>query len=138
MAKPGIVAGTAGDIAEDLPADIWRRLSAGAGTKGERFHDWAYLEPADLDAGDYDDAFTGIWTRGLLMRRNIADGLSPSSRHRARRARPSKRWSGWKAIAGQSKTASRQPRTNSASITTKPARGTVGIAMYRSSCLLSP
>jgi SRSO17 transposase len=73
-AKPEIVAGTARDITEDLAADVWRRLSAGAGTKGERFHDWAYLELADLDAGDYDDAFAGIWTRGLLIRRNIADG----------------------------------------------------------------
>lgn len=72
--KPEIVAGTAGDIAEELSADVWQRLSAGAGTKGERFHDWAYLELADLDAGDYDDAFTGIWTRGLLIRRNITDG----------------------------------------------------------------
>ncbi len=73
-AKPEIVAGTAKDIAEDLAADVWQRLSAGVGTKGERFHDWVYLELADLDAGDYDDAFTGVWTRGLLIRRNIADG----------------------------------------------------------------
>ena len=73
-AKPEILAGTAGDIAEDLSADVWQRLSAGTGTKGERFHDWVYLELADLDASDYDDAFSGIWTRGLLIRRNIADG----------------------------------------------------------------
>ena len=73
-AKPEIVAGTARDIADDLSADVWQRLSAGAGTRGERFHDWVYLELADLDAGDYDDAFPGIWTRGLLIRRNIADG----------------------------------------------------------------
>lgn len=73
-AKPEIVAGTARDIADDLSADVWQRLSAGVGTKGERFHDWAYLELADLDASDYDDAFPDIWTRGLLIRRNIADG----------------------------------------------------------------
>ena len=36
-----------------------RRLSAGAGTKGPRLHDWCYLELADL---------------GLLIRRNIANG----------------------------------------------------------------
>jgi SRSO17 transposase len=29
----------------------WRRLSAGAGIKGERLHEWAYLELADLDGG---------------------------------------------------------------------------------------
>lgn len=36
------VAGTAKDIAEALPEDAWRRLSAGDGTKGARLHDWAY------------------------------------------------------------------------------------------------
>jgi len=73
-AKPQAIAGTARQIAESLPEAAWRRLSAGDGTKGERLHDWVYLELADLDAGDYDDAFTGVWTRGLLIRRKIADG----------------------------------------------------------------
>src|SRR5690606_29499010 len=73
------VAGRAKDIAESLPEDAWRRLSAGEGTKGARLHDWAYLELADLNAGDFDAMFPaasgpGIWTRGLLIRRNIADG----------------------------------------------------------------
>jgi SRSO17 transposase len=72
--KPQIVAGTAKEIADKLPASAWRRLSAGSGTKGQRLHDWAYLELADLDAGDYDATLTGVWTRGLLIRRNIADG----------------------------------------------------------------
>ena len=49
--------------------------SAGAGTKGERLHDWAYVELADLDGGEYNKALTGqTWTRGLLIRRKIADG----------------------------------------------------------------
>ena len=72
--KPLTVAGTAKDIAEALPEDSWQRLSSGDGTKGARLHDWAYLELADLDAGDFDATFPGIWTRGLLIRRNIADG----------------------------------------------------------------
>lgn len=73
--KPKRVAGTAKGIADALPTAAWRRLSAGAGTKGERLHDWAYLELADLDAGDYSAALDGdIWTRGLLIRRKIADG----------------------------------------------------------------
>ena len=73
--KPRQVAGTAKDIADALPASAWRRLSAGAGTKGERLHDWAYLELADLDAGEYNEALAGqAWTRGLLIRRKIADG----------------------------------------------------------------
>jgi SRSO17 transposase len=73
-AKPQAIGGTAREIAEILPEAAWRRLSAGDGTKGERLHDWVYLELADLDAGDYDEALTGLWTRGLLIRRKIADG----------------------------------------------------------------
>jgi SRSO17 transposase len=65
--------GTAADIAQSLPKNAWRRLSAGEGTKGLRLHDWAYLELADLDAGEYSDTLTSPWTRGLLIRRSIAD-----------------------------------------------------------------
>jgi SRSO17 transposase len=68
------VAGTAEEIAQALPASAWVRLSAGEGTKGPRLHDWAYLELADLEAADYDDSRSGLWTRGLLVRRSIADG----------------------------------------------------------------
>ena len=69
-AKSYAVAGTAKDIAADLPPEVWQRLSAGTGTKGERLHDWAYIELADRDAAD----FSGLWTRGLLIRRNIVHG----------------------------------------------------------------
>jgi SRSO17 transposase len=68
------VAGTAAEIAGELDASSWQRLSAGDGTKGARLYDWAYCELADLDAAAYDDERTGLWTRGLLIRRNIADG----------------------------------------------------------------
>jgi SRSO17 transposase len=70
--KPA-VAGTAEEIARDIDPSLWRRLSAGDGTKGARLYDWAYCELADLDAAEYDDERTGLWTRGLLIRRNIAD-----------------------------------------------------------------
>ena len=73
-AKPHAVSGTARDIAGALPPEAWQRLSAGSGTKGERLHDWAYLDLADLDAGDFNADFRGVWTRGLLIRRNISDG----------------------------------------------------------------
>ena len=53
---------------------VLRRLPSGEGTKGPRLHDWAYLELADLDGGGYNSALAGEWTRGLLIRRNIADG----------------------------------------------------------------
>jgi len=68
------VAGRADEIARDLELGAWQRLSAGEGTKGARLHDWAYCELADLEAGEYDDAQSGLWTRGLLIRRNISDG----------------------------------------------------------------
>ena len=68
------VAGRADEIARDLEPGAWQRLSAGEGTKGARLHDWAYCELADLEADEYDDARSGIWTRGLLIRRNISDG----------------------------------------------------------------
>ncbi len=69
-----IVAGTAAEIAAALEPSAWRRLSAGSGTKGKRLDDWAYLELADLDAGEYNESLSGLWTRGLLIRRHIADG----------------------------------------------------------------
>ncbi len=72
-AKPQPVGGTAKQIAQGLGEGAWQRLSAGDGTKGPRLHDWAYLELADLDGGDYNSSLTDRWTRGLLVRRNIAD-----------------------------------------------------------------
>ena len=69
-----LVGGTAAKIAQNLSRSAWRRLSAGEGTKGARLHDWAYLALADLDAGEYNNAIKAQWTRGLLIRRNIADG----------------------------------------------------------------
>jgi len=68
------VAGTAEEIARGLNPSCWQRLSAGEGTKGARIDDWAYLELADLGADEFNDALTGTWTRGLLIRRRIADG----------------------------------------------------------------
>jgi SRSO17 transposase len=87
-------AGAAGAVAQGLLPSDWVRLSAGEGTKGARLHDWAYLELADLDSADYNSACSGLserlslvdtssarsemnvrlWTRGLLVRRKIADG----------------------------------------------------------------
>src|ERR1039457_6827193 len=68
------IAGMAKEITHALDSSSWKRLSAGEGTKGARLHDWAYCELADLDAAEYDQDKSGTWTRGLLIRRNIADG----------------------------------------------------------------
>jgi len=72
--KEPAIAGTAEEIAAALPASRYVRLSAGDGTKGPRLYDWAYLELADLDAeaGGYPGSH-GVWTRGLLIRRSVAD-----------------------------------------------------------------
>src|SRR4051794_31829086 len=68
------VAGTAEAIAHGLDPTAWRRLSAGEGTKGPRLYDWAYLELADLGAEEVGCPEPGTWTRGLLVRRSVADG----------------------------------------------------------------
>lgn len=71
--EPG-VCGTADEIAAALAPSAWVRRSAGDGTKRPRLHDWAYLELADLAAEDGGCSHdTGPWTRGLLIRRSLAD-----------------------------------------------------------------
>ena len=72
--KPRSIAGKAADIAQTLRPSDWKRLSAGAGTKGPRLHDWCYLELADLEADESNGADQSLWTRGLLIRRQIAGG----------------------------------------------------------------
>src|SRR5258708_4307786 len=72
--KPRSVSGKAEDIARAQHSSDWKRLSAGAGTKGPRLHDWCYIELADLEAEKNSGANNGLWTRGLLIRRRIVDG----------------------------------------------------------------
>ena len=67
------IAGTAESVAQGLAPSDWKRLSAGDGVKGPRLHDWAYVELADIDASDYVASRSGLWTRGLLIRRTITD-----------------------------------------------------------------
>ena len=59
---------TAAELTEACPATAWQRLSAGAGTKGERFYDWARVglarRPGQLPAHGLH------W---LLVRRNSKD-----------------------------------------------------------------
>ena len=69
------VAGTAEEVAKALVEGDWVRLSAGAGTKGPRWFDWAYVELATLRADALDPALDqSLWTRGLLVRRSLSDG----------------------------------------------------------------
>jgi SRSO17 transposase len=57
--------GRVDDLASDLDEGAWRRLSCGAGSKGQRLYDWAFVafpfQPDDE------------WAKGLLVRRSIAD-----------------------------------------------------------------
>jgi SRSO17 transposase len=53
---------TATDLAAALPDAAWRRLSAGAGAKGERLYDWARVRLARLQAPP--------WEHWLLIRRS--------------------------------------------------------------------
>jgi SRSO17 transposase len=131
-AKPPI-AGTATAIASALDPSAWRRLSAGAGAKGERLFDWAYLELADLEAAEYNQTLAGLWTRGLLIRRTLMASwpFSPPG------APPAPEWKPWwrsRAGAGPLRTASRRPKTSWASTTTRPVPGTAGTGTSRSSC----
>ena len=57
--------GRADALAAGLPADAWARISCGAGTKGQRLYDWAFV-PFALQSDDE-------WTKGLLVRRSIAE-----------------------------------------------------------------
>jgi SRSO17 transposase len=72
--KQAPIGGTAEEIAKTREPGDWKRLSAGAGTKGPRLHDWCYLELADLEADEFNEANRGLWTRGLLIRRHLTDG----------------------------------------------------------------
>lgn len=56
----------ADDIAARLPTRSWQRLSAGAGSKGQRFYDWAWITiDTDTERGGH---------RWLLIRRNTSTG----------------------------------------------------------------
>ncbi|MFI7075610.1 IS701 family transposase [Micromonospora sediminicola] len=56
-------------IAADLPASAWQRRSAGAGSKGPRFYDWAWLDDVTTDV-DPDDS----GRHSLLVRKNTTSG----------------------------------------------------------------
>jgi SRSO17 transposase len=52
------------EIATLLPQKVWKRLSAGAGAKGERLYDWALLPLGEVDEARQ---------RWLLFRRSLSD-----------------------------------------------------------------
>ena len=52
------------DVIAQLPEQIWKRQSCGAGSKGERVYEWAHIVLRRVDRG---------WQRWLLARRSISD-----------------------------------------------------------------
>jgi SRSO17 transposase len=57
-----------------LPAQAWNRISAGPGSKGERYYDWAWITITPTgEAGVEAGAGTG-GCHSLLIRRRISDG----------------------------------------------------------------
>lgn len=56
-------------LAADLPATAWTRRSAGDGSKGPRFYDWAWLADVGVDGDPSDDG-----RHSLLIRRNHTTG----------------------------------------------------------------
>jgi SRSO17 transposase len=57
-------------LARALPPQTWRRLSAGAGSKGERLFDWARVRLVRLQD---ERGSVHPWEHWLLVRRSIAD-----------------------------------------------------------------
>lgn len=56
-------------VAADLPTSAWQRRSTGAGSKGPRLYDWAWLDDVCTDADPDDDG-----RHSLLIRRNTTTG----------------------------------------------------------------
>ena len=56
---------TAAELTQALPKNAWQRLSAGAGSKGERFYDWARMRLTRLQQPP--------WEHWLLVRRSRRD-----------------------------------------------------------------
>jgi SRSO17 transposase len=57
-------------VAQNLPQETWIRVSAGAGSKGDRLYDWACLALVEESVAQANSASVGRW---LLIRRSIED-----------------------------------------------------------------
>ena len=117
------------------PSD-WQRLSW-CQEQGPRLHDWCYLELADLEAEESNDKNHRLWTRGLLIRRQIADGELAYSPMVSRRNIDRDTGQCQGTSLGDRRQLRGPPRTNSVS-TAERILGMAGIVMSRSSCLPSP
>jgi SRSO17 transposase len=81
------------DLAKALPAQAWRRLSAGAGSKGERLYDWAR---GGWSACSSRPGTTGCWSGA----RSPIRRTWPTSWCSVRRGCGWSTWRGWRGGAG--------------------------------------
>lgn len=65
--------GTAEDVARNLAPSVWRSLPPREALRGSE--SWAYCPFKDLDVAEYDKTRTGLWTPGLLIRRDANKAL---------------------------------------------------------------
>ncbi|GAA3168765.1 MULTISPECIES: transposase [Streptomyces] len=84
----GRTAARADAVADCLLASAWYRQSAGAGAKGPRYYDWAWIE---IGAGGH---------RHLLIRRNPSSGELAFYLCRSPSRVPLSSWSGWPGPGG--------------------------------------
>ena len=90
------------ELAQQIPADRWQRLSAGEGSKGPRLYDWGWLPIGPWSALDQ-----GHW---LLVRAASPILRSwPTTPVLVRERYRWRNWCAWLAPGGSSKTPSRRP-----------------------------
>src|SRR5690349_7659657 len=131
----GVGRDEAAALARALPPRAWRRLSAGAGTKGERLYDWARVRlvppPA---AGDAPPGNAGCWCGA----RSPTPRTWPTSPCSPRPGCGSSTWRGRRGGAGWWRSASRPPSGRWAWRTTRSGAGAAGTATSPSPCWRSP
>src|SRR3954447_24788268 len=123
-------------LARALPPRAWRRLSAGAGTKGERLYDWArvrLLPPPGGGAAPRPGS-AGCWCGA----RSPTPRTWPTSSCSPRRGCGCSTWRGWRGGAGWWRSASRPPSRRSGWRTTKSGAGAAGTGTSPWRCWRSP
>ena len=129
VAGQGAIQVPARDLATAEPLEGWRRLSAGAGSKGERLYDWARFRLFRLQQAP--------WDHWLLVRRKLSKPdemayyvvFGPAATSLEALARIG---------AGRSRSASKRPSRRSGWTATRCAAGTAGTGTSLCRCWRSP
>lgn len=70
----GAVGGSAEEIARGFAPSEWQILTPNEGIHRHQIYAWIYREIADVGASEYQMERSGLWTSGLLVRRNLRGG----------------------------------------------------------------